>query len=157
MTILVCLTGRPALEAMETAEAMLEEPSLSPASTDHQAEWPENVSVALTKLVVGLSWRRTARSRLPLSDALRQLEEVADECATRPGIAATPEGPKECVVCMAEGRSTRYSCGHCVCCEACTALLERCPSCRVAPIRVVARGAALAFEETFVIQRTAHY
>ena len=51
---------------------------------------------------------------------------------------------------LAELRAARYQCGHCVCCEACTLQLERCPSCRVGPIRVVARGAALAFEASFV-------
>ena len=85
-----------------------------------------------------------------LPAALGQLEALCDASDARPGIAAAPAGPRECVVCMAEPRAVRYRCGHCTCCEACTALLERCPSCRVAPIHVVARGAALAYEESFV-------
>lgn len=108
------------------------------------------MSEALTRLVVGLAWRRTARSRMRLTDALHQLEEMADASSTRPGIAATLDSPRECVVCMGAPRATRFRCGHCVCCEACTAQLQRCPSCRVAPIHVVARGEGLAFEETFV-------
>jgi len=160
VTLLTCLVGRPALEAMDHAESVLEDPTLltrqppGQCCLDATAEWPQATSVALTKLVVGLSWRRSARSRMPLSEALATLEELADTSNTRPGIAAAVGGAceegRECVVCMAELRATRYQCGHCVCCEACTLQLERCPSCRVGPIRVVARGAALAFEASFV-------
>ena len=159
VTLLTCLVGRPALEAMDRAESILEDPTLltrqAPGQSclDATAEWPQATSVALTKLVVGLSWRRSARSRMPLSEALATLEELADASNTRPGIAAAVGGAceegRECVVCMAELRAARYQCGHCVCCEACTLQLERCPSCRVGPIRVVARGAALAFEASF--------
>ena len=160
VTLLTCLVGRPALEAMDRAESMLEEPTLlarqppGQSCLDATAGWPQATSVALAQLVVGLSWRRSARSRMPLSEALATLEELADSSNTRPGIAAAAGGAseegRECVVCMAELRAARYQCGHCVCCEACTLQLERCPSCRVGPIRVVARGASLAFEDSFV-------
>ena len=150
MTLLVCLTSRPALEALDAAEGALELPRLAHTCADPEADWPETVSQEVVELVVGLAWRRTARSRMSLADALRKLEKVADASNTRPGIAAQPDGPRECVVCMAAPRAVRYRCGHCLCCEACTALLERCPSCRVAPIHVVARGEVLAFEESFV-------
>ena len=50
---------------------------------------------------------------------------------------------------MAAPRACRYSCGHCICCTQCTALIDRCPSCRVGPIHVVATGAGLAFEDSF--------
>ena len=90
---------------------------------------------------------------MALSVALQRLEELADASCARPGIAAAPPGgPRECVVCMTAPRRVRYACGHCVCCEECTALLQRCPSCRVGPINVVARGERLAFEESFVVQ-----
>ena len=185
VTLLTCLVGRPALEAMDRAESALEDPALltrqppGQSCLDTTAEWPQATSVALTKLVVGLSWRRSARSRMPLSEALATLEELADASNTRPGIAAAVgagcEEGRECVVCMAELRAARYQCGHCVCCvgpafklrqrslrtadavcallsqEACTLQLERCPSCRVGPIHVVSRGAALAFEDSFVV------
>ena len=100
-----------------------------------------------------LSWVRSPAARLLLPRALTELEELSEAAHARPGVAAAPaDGPRECVVCMAAPRATRYRCGHCLCCEACTRLLERCPSCRVAPIRVVARGASLALEESFVEQ-----
>ena len=114
------------------------------------------------QLVIGLSWRRHARSRMSLSDALQQLEAMADAADARPGFAAavpTTAGvasgapstvERECVVCMASPRGVRYRCGHCVCCEPCTELLERCPSCRVGPIHVIARSSSLALEDTFV-------
>ena len=91
---------------------------------------------------------------MALAEALARMETLADANSARPGIAAAAaDGPRECVVCMAATRDARYRCGHCVACEACTQQLERCPSCRVAPIEIVARGAALALEESFVAVR----
>ena len=153
VTLLVCLTGRHANDALDAAADMLEDPTRAGASgapLDPQTDWPAAVAVELAGIVLGLSWRRTLRARMPLAEALSKLEALSDASDTRPGIAATPTGPRECVVCMVEHRAVRYRCGHCICCEACTAQLERCPSCRVAPIHVVARGAALAFEDSFV-------
>lgn len=163
VTLLVVLTGRPALEAMESCEGALEDPSLAPTCVDPTAGvWPEGTSRGLVQLVIGLSWRRHARLRMSLSDALQQLEAMADAADARPGFAAavpTTAGvaggapstvERECVVCMASPRGVRYRCGHCVCCEPCTELLERCPSCRVGPIRVIARSSSLALEDTFV-------
>ena len=161
VTVLVVLTGRPALEAMEACEGMLEETRHAPGCADPRAgEWPEAVSVGLAEIVVGLAWRRHARSRMPLGDALQRLEAMADAASARPGIAAAAvaardagagdPGGRECVVCMAAPRDVRYRCGHCVCCAPCSALLDRCPACRVAPIRIIAHGEALAFEDSFV-------
>ena len=167
VTALVVFTGLPALDptgvhAMDACEPMLEDPSHAPSYADPMAgPWPETLSVGLVEVVVGLCWRRAARSRMGLPDALSHLESLADAANARPGIsalAAATDGisrpaagsGRECVVCMAAARDVRFLCGHCVCCAACTALLERCPSCRVAPIRIADRGAALAFEETFV-------
>ena len=92
---------------------------------------------------------------MPLSTALSQLEalctELSDEVPVGLVLPQEEQGDeRECVVCMVAPRAARYRCGHCVACEACTLQLERCPSCRVAPIEVVARGATLAFEESFV-------
>ena len=153
VTLLVCLTGRHANDALDMAADMLEDPARaaeSGAPLDHQTDWPAAVAVELAEIVLGLAWRRTLRARMPLAEALSKLEALSDASDTRPGIAAAPTGPRECVVCMAELRAVRYRCGHCVCCEACTTQLERCPSCRVAPIHVVARGVGLAFEDSFV-------
>ena len=83
---------------MDRAEAMLEEPTLlarqppGQSCLDATAGWPQATSVALAQLVVGLSWRRSARSRMPLSEALATLEELADSSNTRPGIAAAAGG-----------------------------------------------------------------
>lgn len=70
MTMLVCLTGRPVLEAMEVAEPMLEDPRTAPDAAASDAGWPDDAAVALAELVVGLSWRRTQRSRMPLAEVL---------------------------------------------------------------------------------------
>ena len=152
ISLLVCLTGKPALEALDASEGMLEEPSRSDVNAfDPQAGWPEEVATELVHLVVGLAWRRSARQRMALADALARIEALADANSTRPGIAAA-SGRRAARVRRVHGsrRAPRYRCGHCVACEACTLQLERCPSCRVAPIEVVARGATLAFEESFV-------
>ena len=154
VTLLRCLTGlRSALEALEAAEDALEEPSLAPSVADAAARWPDDVAVGLAELAVGLVWRRPARARLPLSHALRSLEEMAERTSTRAGVAApaggAAAGARECVVCMAAARAVRFRCGHCVCCEECTVQLERCPACRSGPIEVVARGEELAHEESF--------
>eukprot|EP00966_Prymnesium_polylepis_P067064 1557090-Prymnesium_polylepis.1 len=36
------LAGRAALDALDTAEAALEEPSLAPSCADPQADWPDD-------------------------------------------------------------------------------------------------------------------
>ena len=154
VTLLVCLLNKPATEALELAEPMLEDPgrAVSSAALDEQAAWPDDLCVALMRLVVGLCWRRTAKARMPLREALASLEELADTHSARPGIAAAAEGPRECVVCMAAPRECRYACGHCLCCRQCTRQLERCPSCRVSPIRIVDSGQGLAFEQSFMLE-----
>jgi hypothetical protein len=55
--------------------------------------------------------------------------------ASAPAPAPTPAPAqavevKECEICMAAPRRVRFKCGHCVCCEACSTKLNKCPNCR---------------------------
>merc|ERR1719183_2611356 len=94
VTILVCLTGRPATQAMELE--MLDDVSLAPRSVDTSAQWPDGVAIAMAELVQGLSWQRTRKDRIPLQTAFLRLEELAEEHA-RLGVADAVQN--ECVVC----------------------------------------------------------
>ena len=44
---------------------------------DSRADWPADVVVDALEIVAGLVWRRPAKTRLPLSEALSQLEELS--------------------------------------------------------------------------------
>jgi serine/threonine protein kinase len=148
VTILVCLTGMPAPQAMELE--MLEHVSFAPRSVDTSAHWPDNVAIAMAELVKGLSWQRTKNDRMLLETAFLRLEELAEEHVR---FDVADEVQNGCVVCRSKPRSVRFVCGHCNCCRDCAAaLVERgdpCPTCR-APIHVIARGAHLAGEPTYV-------
>ena len=153
VVLLMCLMGKPAVRIMDEATDMLEEPEEAPQYVDGRAGWPAELAVAATKVVVGLSWARNARRRLPLADALTQLEALSDAANIRPGITDATQHARECVVCMSERRATRFGCGHASLCEACAAELQqrngRCPNCR-APIRSVQRGTHISNEPTFI-------
>jgi hypothetical protein len=148
VTILVCLTGRPATQAMELE--MLDDVSLAPRSVDTSAQWPDGVAIAMAEFVQGLSWQRTRKDRMPFETAFLRLEELAEEHA-RLGVDDAVQN--ECVVCRSMPRSVRFVCGHCNCCRECAAALvtrgDPCPTCR-APIHVIARGAHLAGEPTYM-------
>ena len=94
VTILICLTGMPAPQAMELE--MLEHVSFAPRSVDTSAHWPDNVAIAMAELIQGLSWQRTRKDRMPFETAFLRLEELAEEHA-RLGVADAVQN--ECVVC----------------------------------------------------------
>jgi hypothetical protein len=101
----------------------MEEPSHAPLVAASAAEWPDEVAIALMRVVKGLAWQRSQRARLKLSDALVELEEIATSFRARPGlISAADDTPRarQCVVCMSAPRSVRFACGHCCCCDECT-------------------------------------
>ena len=79
MTILVALVGEPALQAKELASDLLESPWSTEAAEQIApiAGWPTEVVGSLARIVVGLSWVRSARKRMPLEIALQQLEALA--------------------------------------------------------------------------------
>lgn len=163
VTLLVCLTGLPALGLLERSAAALEVPSLAPSVADAAATWPDDVATAALEVVIGLAWRRFAAMRMPLAEALERVERVADRVGLRPGLAIEASGAtaRECVVCMVEPRAVRFGCGHACCCSACAAQLQsreaqgerRCPTCRSAIRVVLDVGDHVACEKTFVQPR----
>ena len=153
ITLLMCLLGVPAVNAMAEAEDMLEDPKLAPSLVKRSADWPGEVAIEATKIVVGLSWVRTTRRRLSLTDALLRLEQLATDVDVRTGIADMPQLARECVVCMLRPRAVRFGCGHSSTCAECAAELQQrhspCPNCRVL-IRIMHRGENIANEPTFI-------
>ena len=155
ISILMCLGGRPAVGLLDVWADALEEPSRETVAPrlDRAAAWPDDVAVALTRVVIGLSWQRTRGRRMTIDTALRALEAAADDGGVRPGVSVV-EDERECVVCLVEPRGARFTCGHCVCCAGCASILQtrggRCPVCRN-PIRGLSdQGDHLANALTFV-------
>ena len=161
ISLLMCLSGRSAVGLLEHCADALEDPTPAAVAAVVGADagagaWPPAVAVALTRVVIGLSWRRLRSRRMGVGEALRLLEAAADEGGVRPGVALA-SAERECVVCLSEPRAARFGCGHCCCCASCAAVLQArrnpCPVCRV-PIRAVTeRGDALATAPTFVQPR----
>ena len=174
VTMLVALTGRAAQDAMRVATLennVLEDPSQALEVADLTAGWPTNETTErLASIIQGLVCGTTLAKRMPFAKATTAIEDLADDANLRPGMAdeasvdereAAGTPLKECVICMAAPRSVRFACGHMLCCEDCTEDLinavaqtswgaqNKCPSCR-ARIVVVARGGAMASQETFV-------
>ena len=79
VTILVTLVGQPALQAKELATDLLEQPWSVEAAKEIglAAGWPVDVVGSLARIVVGLSWVRSARKRMPIEVALHQLEALS--------------------------------------------------------------------------------
>ena len=170
VTMLVCLTGKSAQDAMRNSADLLEDPSTAPAQADATAKWPAmgergNVTMRLAELIVGLVCGGLRR-RMPFEKVVTRLEELAEDANLRPGVsdADVPQMPlraRECVICMAAPRNVRFACGHLTCCTDCTNSLlatenqrlpqNMCPTCR-ARIVVIGSGPELAFEATFIQQ-----
>jgi hypothetical protein len=149
---LECLAGAPAPGLLDACAEALEEPSEAAAAAAFEG-WPARVALAVVRVVVGLSWRRVRRRRMPLAEALAALEAAADEGDVRPGVTVS-EAARECVVCLSAERATRFGCGHAACCAECAAILrargEPCPVCRARVAAIADRGAHVAHEPTFV-------
>eukprot|EP00326_Haptolina_ericina_P037276 CAMPEP_0181237446 /NCGR_PEP_ID=MMETSP1096-20121128/38764_1 /TAXON_ID=156174 ORGANISM="Chrysochromulina ericina, Strain CCMP281" /NCGR_SAMPLE_ID=MMETSP1096 /ASSEMBLY_ACC=CAM_ASM_000453 /LENGTH=715 /DNA_ID=CAMNT_0023332795 /DNA_START=24 /DNA_END=2171 /DNA_ORIENTATION=+ len=158
ISLLVCLTGRPAIGLVESCADALENPGGAPSVADAAAAWPADVACDILSMVVGLSWVRVSSRRTSLAAALDQLEVLSDRVGVRPGLAeeGLPLVARRCVICMAEPRAVRFTCGHACCCATCAEQLllrsgneRRCPTCRV-PIRgTTDAGEHVAFENTF--------
>ena len=157
ISLLMCLSGRAAVGLLDVCADALEEPraeSLAPV-LDRDADWPADTALALTRVVIGLSWRRTRSRRMPIDEAPRLLEAAADGGGVRPGMSVAEEA-RECVVCLVEPRATRFLCGHSVCCATCAAVLQAqgarglCPVCRTRIRGLAEEGSRLAHAATFV-------
>lgn len=176
ITLLMALVGLPATGLDNQCRHMLRHPTRpekwqAPGVPDATAgEWPDAVATALAEVCAGLT-ERFADDRMPLPDALQQLEaivEAADEPEpppTRPAADVTDGGgeePRECMMCLDAPRELRFGCGHACCCRGCFDGLvadavrkgdegARCPVCREAVVEASAL-ARLDAAPTFVMQ-----
>eukprot|EP00966_Prymnesium_polylepis_P261760 6046555-Prymnesium_polylepis.2 len=89
ISLLMCLTARPAVGLLEACADALEDPSpeTTAAMYDTSAAWPPDVAVALTRIVIGLSWGRTRSRRMTVPNALTALEQAGDFGGVRPGLS----------------------------------------------------------------------
>jgi hypothetical protein len=153
VTALVTMVGLPASNILQRCRLLLRKPEdpakwATPALPDASAgEWPDDVKVGLATMVVGLSFAPFEEERMPLADALEQLEKLCachsiGEEATAAALAAEREArqpPSECVVCLDAPRQQRFACGHLLCCTDCVQQLlssSLCPTCR-APLSLI--------------------
>ena len=109
------------------------------------------VAVTLTRVVIGLSWRRLRSRRMAVNEALRLLGGGRRRRAAR---RHRRERGARVVVCLSEPRGA-FGCGHCCCCRRRDPAGAARPLPRVrVPIRAVTeRGDALAGAPTFVAPR----
>lgn len=100
--------------------------------------------------------RAAAAARGGQENAAKQLiaRQQREAAIQKQEAALLPPGVRECVICMEKPRSTRFGCGHALCCADCAAALKRtsnrCPGCRMKIDVAVARGAHLSLEATFI-------
>ena len=87
-----------------------------------------NILQEIEKLCLGLTNRAL--------EAIRKGDDAHDD-------AHDDDVNRMCVICLSARRSVRFSCGHCICCEACGGQWRRmtgsCPACR-AQVSVVQMG-----------------
>jgi hypothetical protein len=99
------------------------------------------VAIGLARVVAGLT-DQYKEDRLPLPDALRELEEIAEAAGPPPpgsveaslaalsldaapaATALAPPPLRECAVCMDAPPAGRFRCGHASCCNDCLAQLQ---------------------------------
>ena len=150
ITILVALTGLPATDIQPRCRQLLRNPGwpdkwVAPGRPDASAgEWPDAVATGLAAVVVGLAMEQFKEDRLPLPDALAELEALAqsfgvDEAASRAPLLAEERAARqplaECLICLDAPREMRLGSGHAICCERCLPQLSECPTCRQTIIR----------------------
>jgi len=150
ITILVALTGLPATDIQPRCRQLLCNPGrpdkwVAPGRPDATAgEWPDAVATGLAAVVVGLAMEQFKEDRLPLPEALAELEALAqsfgvDEAASRAPLLAEERAARqplaECLICLDAPREMRLGCGHAICCERCLPQLSECPTCRQTIIR----------------------
>jgi interleukin-1 receptor-associated kinase 1 len=171
ITVLMCLTGLPALEILQKCRTMMRNPTnpdkwKSPAVTDDTAgKWPEDTKVALAELALGLAGEQYAEDRMSLSEAIEKLKELCASHPAKAAAAAPPPPPppppvRECIICEDAPREVRFHCGHAVCCQGCLPLVlaqaaPQCPTCRE-PLdganAVAEQGEQVRTAPTFVAQ-----
>ena len=146
ITLLMCLTGQPAVGLRDECRFILKFPDQrskwksTAALPDVAAgEWPEPVLVALAAVAAGLT-EEFKDDRLPLDDALAKVASIcpdgkdpsrgneltlAPPHSTPPAPAPPVPTTKECIICEDAPRELRFPCGHASMCHACFEDMQR--------------------------------
>ena len=154
VTLLMLLTGRRAWEGQETLIDFCTERNADMLADPH-CHWPSEAAEGVLEVARGLV-ATPRRNRISVADARRRLEALAPPPPDQGGAVE-----RECVICLAAARTTRFGeCGHSQLCAG--ECLERffahgpapCPQCRRQVRReALLQGAHIAQEPTFVQAR----
>ena len=100
IVLLMALTGLPAADILTRCRRLLKKPNepatwAAPGVPDPAAGWPEESAIAAANVVVGLSFEPFQEDRMPLADAITQLQAALDvgsaAAATAAPAAATAD------------------------------------------------------------------
>ena len=141
ITMLVALTGKPAIGLLRTCRQLLRHPERPdkwqpPGVPDDTAGgWPAHVATQLAAMARGLT-EEFEEERMTLAETLRTLEAIVREAGQGDAVAGTAVGspavggqsaatsgggmapaavaeePRECMICMSAPRAVRFLCGH---------------------------------------------
>ena len=130
ITILVALTGQPAVGLRAKCRLMLRFPHSpdrweAPGAPDATAgQWPPHVVTRLMTVVSGMSSGEFKEDRMPLTEALVELEAIAEAAGEPipPSLSVVnadmgyeaDDVSRLCVICLDNDRQVRFTCGHCV-------------------------------------------
>jgi len=164
VTVLMTLTGLPSATIKQRCRHMLKWPTQPsrwqrPGVPDGEAgSWDEAVVICLAEIVTGLD-EKWEEDRMPLSEVLERLEEMAAATGALVAATETTNEARMCIVCDDAPREVRFACGHATVCKNCLpGILERhrkCPVCNVAfgAQPVAEHGAHVRTAPTFVLPR----
>mmetsp|Transcript_25360 Transcript_25360/g.60350 ORF Transcript_25360/g.60350 Transcript_25360/m.60350 type:complete len:594 (+) Transcript_25360:421-2202(+) len=130
VTMMMVLTGWPAFEGGETIiDRCFGRQALEIA--EQSAGWPEQKAGQFFMVAMRLV-QMPRRNRMSVAEGRALLEALEEETTT--GLYEVVH-EKECLMCMAMPRRTRFQCGHSAFCDGCLGLFTirpkpRCPYCR---------------------------
>jgi hypothetical protein len=157
VTLLVLLTGRPAVDAERghiIGLCEVDDSNEVALVSDVRAQWPRAVAEEVHKVGMALV-KRSRERRITLSTALQRLQQLVDAHPT-PEKVQEDLVERECMMCLSAPRHVRFGCGHSALCRGCAEpfMLRAAPICLICRQPVVQEGLivsdAVAREVTFV-------
>ena len=143
MTLLVLLTGQPAVDAEHghiIGLCEMDDSSEVALVSDVRAQWPRAVAEEVHKVGMALV-KRSRERRMTLSTALQRLQQLVD---AYPAQEQVQEGlvERECMMCLSAPRHVRFGCGHSALCRGCAEpfMLWAAPICLICRQPVVQEG-----------------